>query len=154
MEDVTEEQRANAIYNSILSLVVKPITKGKTTYENNILKFGKQFLKKEFSGVYASDTLPKLKSTSPYAVCNVDNSFQKGSHWLAVIRIGPNKILVYDSFGRKSSELVPNIVGNGMSIVDSDYDAEQQPDEVDCGARCLAYILMCKHWGVKLAKLV
>ena len=151
---MAHERRAHRIYDKILE-IVKKSTKGKTVYSDNLLKYGNVFLPHEFKGVFASDNLPKLNAQKPYAIVNVDSQHQNGSHWLAVIHTKKGKMLVYDSFGRKSKELVPALFkGEGTEIIDSDYDPEQLPSQVDCGARCLAYLVLCKYWNEDMAKLI
>ena len=36
----------------------------------------------------------------------------------------------------------------------SDRDAEQGADQTNCGARCIAWLLVCKNYGIKTAILI
>ena len=91
------EARANIIYNQVLKLVEHQLS-NKTTYQRDLLKFGKRVFGDKFVGVFASDRIPKLKE-GQYAILNLDKSDEPGSHWIAVA-MKNNKTHVYDSFGR------------------------------------------------------
>ena len=85
------------------------------TYSTDLInKLGKHLFGIKFKGVYSSDdTIPK-----GYVIVNVDKSNQPGSHWLAIC-----DNLVYDSFGRKTSKLIPHLTLKNYR--DAEYDAEQ-----------------------------
>jgi hypothetical protein len=81
-------------------------------------------------------------------IVNNDASYQKGEHWIACCYDAPNnRILVYDSFGRKTNNLVPQLRRLYPNIVDAEYDAEQKYSEDNCGQRCLAFLYCYDKYG-------
>jgi len=139
------------IYNKILK-EIKPL--GNTTYLSDLLGLSKKLLGVKFKGVFPSDKIPTLNDLSRYAILNLDKSTESGSHWVAIAKHGDITYL-YDSFGRKNTQIIPNLKfsGNGR-IIDTDYDAEQKIYEIDCGARCLAWLLFFDKYGPKCALLI
>ena len=79
-----------------------------------------------------------------------------GEHWLAEYREGDIRLL-YDSFGRLPSvQWQPRLRG----VETTEPDAEQPPVDPDgsktewCGQACLAFGLVCKAYGYKIARAV
>lgn len=149
-----KERYCNLIYNKILKDIVKPISGDSTTYLTELLGVGKKFLGVKFKGVFPSDKIPKLNDLSPYAILNLDTSKESGSHWVAIAKHGDDTYL-YDSFGRRDTQIIPNLQysGNGR-IINTDNDAEQKIEELDCGARCIAWLIFFDKWGEKCAMLI
>jgi hypothetical protein len=144
----SEENYAHLIYDKLLCDIVYPLLGRKVTYSDEIDDVGKILLGNDFVGVFASDMIPRLKNTQ-CCVLNLDRSDQSGSHWIAVYKVG-KKNLTYDSFGRKSSKIIPSL----KNVEDADYDVEQMIEQEDCGARSIAFLLVCKFWSPELAKLI
>lgn len=146
------ETYANLIYNIILKDIVEPLIGDKTTYMNDLEKIGKKMLGQKFIGVYPSDKIPTLKNNE-YAILNLDKSNESGSHWTAIAKKA-NKTHFYDSFGRKDN-IIKSLKksGNGK-IINTDNDAEQKIEELNCGARSIAWILFFDKWGSKYADLI
>ena len=142
------ENYAHLIYDTLLCDIVYPLLGTKVTYSDEVNKVGKQLLGKDFVGVFASDQIPRLKNKQ-CCVLNLDKSHEAGSHWIAVYRYG-KKNLTYDSFGRKSSKIIPSL----KQVEDADYDPEQMIHQEDCGARSICFLLVCKYWSPELAKMI
>jgi hypothetical protein len=147
------EKKAEEIYKDILINTVYPLVGKKTTYGHDLETVCKKYLGDKFKGVYPSDKLKKLTPTVPYAIYNLDNSNQGGSHWVAVVRHA-NDIVVYDSFGRKAKDIIPSLTNSTGKIINTDDDAEQKVSETDCGARCVCFLFFCELYGVKNALLI
>ena len=143
-----KDQHAHLIYNTLLKDAVYPLLGNKVTYSNDLHDVGEQLLGKDFVGVYPSDQIPRLKNKQ-CCILNLDKSDQSGSHWIGVYKFG-KKNLTYDSFGRRSSKIIPTL----KNPLDADYDSEQMIEEEDCGARSIAFLLVCKYWSPELAKLI
>jgi hypothetical protein len=145
------EQKANIIYNLALKDIVKMVGKNSTTYSDELEKVGKKLLGNRFVGVYAADEVPKMKN-GDMAIANLDKRNMPGSHWISIAK-QDGKLHVYDSFGRKSAKIIPDIMGKG-AVLDADYDAEQDVKEDNCGQRSLAWLFVFQQFGKKLAMLI
>lgn len=144
------ETEAHKKYNHILKNV-KKLVGGKTTYLGQLDRTAKSIFGNKFHGVYASDKIPILDNKSPYCILNLDKSYESGSHWVALARIGKNSI-IYDSFGRCYTQIIPELEysGNGR-IHNTDQDVEQPIRATDCGARCLAWLIFLDRYGAENA---
>jgi hypothetical protein len=100
---------------------------------------------KAFQGVFPSDRIPRLVRHE-CAIANVDKSTQSGSHWIAM-----TPALVYDSFGRTNNKLIPHA---SLKQHDTELDAEQTDDETNCGARCIAFLIVWGLHGTDVAKYI
>ena len=85
----------------------------------------------------------------------LDNSIEPGSHWVALAKLNKNESIIYDSFGRGYTQIIPKLrySGNGR-IINTDDDAEQTIYENNCGQRCLAWLLYLKHYGSDKAETI
>jgi hypothetical protein len=77
-----------------------------------------------------------------------------GSHWVA-ISITPKKIYIYDSFARKSKDLLSFLYNQAklrnMKIIDMNKNSDQQKRSTVCGPISLAWLIMLDAYGVKSA---
>lgn len=114
---------------------------------------GHKLFKGKYVGTYPADMIPNLNQRHRYCILNLDRSDQPGSHWVACGYDTLNdKILVYDSFGRPTSKIIPSLVDKfGPQLEMVDDDAEQQIHEEDCGARCLAFLYVLDRMGPQFA---
>ena len=143
------ERYVEHLYNKILHEIVIPETGNDVTYLKDLLRIGNRLLLGKFHGVYPSDKMPRLTKSKPYAILNVDKSNQPGSHWVAVARIN-GTTYIYDSFGRKTKKLIPDL---NSTIRDIDTkDAEQKSTEDNCGARVMAFLLLIDRFGLDYAR--
>lgn len=115
----------------------------KTTYGDVLETTAATLLGKEiFKGVFPADQIPDLQR-GECCIANLDASDEPGSHWVSI-----TDGLVYDSFGRKSSEILKG--RNIKKQVDTEYDAEQHESEDNCGARALAFLICFALHGNKV----
>jgi hypothetical protein len=127
------------------------------TYGGDLDRVGKQYLGKKFAGVYPADMLPLLTKKCPYAILNLDDSDEPGSHWIAVKYMGrgasgeTERCLVYDSFGRATQRIIPSLAER-YTPVDADDDAEQENREDNCGSRSLAFLIIDDVFGSKMSR--
>ena len=156
MSNSTKEKNAEQLYNQILTKQIYPLTGDKSTYMDDLDRVGRKLLSIKFKGVFPSDKIPKLNDLKPYCILNLDKSTESGSHWIALAKIhGKNSSLVYDSFGRSNKKIIPALKNSGNgTIVDTDRDAEQEIIETDCGARCLAWLVLLDKHGLEKAQLI
>ena len=154
MSHTKRERYCTFLYNVLLKEVIKPVTGDKTTYSDGILRIGKKMLGDKFNGVYPSDQIPKLNEESPYAILDFDTSEEKGSHWVAIAKKG-DKTYMYDSFGRKDTEIIANLqFSRNGRIMNTDDDSEQKITQRDCGPRSLAFLVFFDRWGAEYAMLI
>ena len=153
-------------YNAILKRVERLIG-NKTTFLSQLGNTGKQLLGDKFKGVYPSDKIPKLTLKTPYCILNLDKSNESGSHWISVTLDthghtssvsgvkGARPLVVYDSFGRTNTHIIPSLSksGNGL-LIDTDKDAEQDILELNCGQRSLAFLIFFDKYGCKPSLLI
>ena len=128
-----------------------------TTYSDDLQKIAEEYLgKNNFVGVLCSDQLDVAERAARegicYSICNLDTTAQTGSHWVGLFATSDKGLLVYDSFGRCNKKILP--FGSAMLLEDTDRDAEQMDSEKNCGARALAWLMICMCGGVGLAKLI
>lgn len=132
------------IYNTFLKYLTG-IVGNKETDSDQLTKIGKQLFGSKFSGVFPSDKI-KLTSKSPYAIVNLDNSNQFGSHWTTVIKHG-KEYLFYDSFGRKATKIIPSIFKLGGKIIETEDDVEQDIKQENCGQRSMSALFVYDQFG-------
>ena len=152
----SKTELAEKLYKKKLHEIEKYHVGDKTTYLGELAGAGKKLLGVKFKGVYPSDKIPRLNDLSCYCILNLDSSEEPGSHWIALAKnTEKNHTMVYDSFGRHHMKIIPNLLysGNGR-VVDTQRDAEQDPKETNCGARCLAWLCIYDKWGEDVARLI
>jgi hypothetical protein len=122
------------------------------------LKIGTHFLGNKFIGVYPADRIPKLTEKQPYAIANLDQAGMPGSHWISLCKHGKN-IVVYDSFGRSSTKIIPDLLKSGTlppggKLVDTDRDPEQKVSQYNCGQRAISWLILTDRWGIDFSLLI
>ncbi len=133
-------------------MVIKNVGHNTTTTNTDIDGFINTcpYLKGKCHKTSSSDMIPKLTKLKPYIIVNVDKSYESGSHWLA-IALHAHCSLVYDSFGRKTEDLIEDVL---LAAQDTDHDAEQDVYESNCGQRCLAFLILFDMYGFDIAKML
>ena len=121
------------------------------THGGDLQKMGKKLFGPKFKGVYASNTIPKIK-VGQYAIVNLDTTRGPGTHWMALAK-SDKGVCAYDSFGRSVYNVLPSLQqsGNGQ-IIEPEKDAEQDVDEENCGQRCLAFLVIFDLYGLEGAR--
>jgi hypothetical protein len=138
-------------FNKEILPLVESIIGNSTTTNFELNKIGKVLFGKQYLGTFAADRFPKKNlSISPqFCILNLDKTGQPGSHWVGCV-ILKSSILIYDSFGRKSSEILPDTFNKGQIIQDTEYDPEQSIEQLNCGARCIAALVIFDTYGKKV----
>jgi hypothetical protein len=145
-------------FNDILRKDVYPEVGDGETEDSQLLAAGRKLIGRGFMGVFASDEIPKFPTRgNGYCIVNVDDHTKPGSHWLAVAKHG-GCVYFYDSFGRSVDQILPTLkqasTGQGLALMAKKSRPEQRRDQSDCGARSLAWLLLFKRFGPRVAKLV
>lgn len=148
------EAQANKLFRNYFKQIVKYLKHGNTTYSDELEKLGKKLFGNKFKGVFASDQIPQLKNTE-MAIVNLDKSNEPGSHWVAIYKSN-NNIWIYDSFGRSTYSILPNLKksGNG-NVKEADNDPEQfGTKSEECGQLSISWLCVADKHGVELAKYI
>lgn len=143
---------ADKLYNDILKYM-ENVLGNSTTYSDVLQKAGISLLGHKFMGVFPSDKIPNLNQIKPYAIVNLDKSGLPGTHWVALAyNDNDGSVMVYDSYGRKTSKILPYIMNMyGGRIVQTDNDPEQRLKENNCGQRALTWLKLYDLKGPELA---
>jgi hypothetical protein len=153
-----DDEYAMMHYNKNLKMIEQNLKSNGTTYNTTLHTMGKELFGVRFKGVFASDMIPQLSDLAPYAILNLDKSYMRGSHWIAIAKVeDTNDIIVYDSFGRTHSKIIPSLLEQFNStyrIIDTDLDAEQNIREENCGQRSLAFLKVLDEHGFDEARLI
>ena len=140
----TTKEFAEAQYERWLRFAVRELG-DEVTNGQQLQAFCSQLFKKKFAGVFPSDQIPKLKPGT-CAIANVDKSGEPGTHWVALTHG-----LFYDSFGRTHTSLIGHAM---LKQIDTDLDREQGYSQDNCGARCVAFLIVAMVYGDKVAKFI
>ena len=145
-------------FMNILTRDVYPEVGSDVTTDTDLHRAGKKLIGRGFLGVYASDTIPRFpKQSQAYCIINTDTHSEPGSHWLGVAKRGQH-VYLYDSFGRAPDTILPELSRacreQGLRLDAKVSRPEQRKDQNDCGARSLAWLLLCKRFGTRIAKLI
>lgn len=135
-------------YDTILK-TVESIIGNTTTYQGQLDELASKLFGKRYKGSHSSDRIPHL-TNKQCAIINLDPHDLPGSHWVAIYK-DSDELCVYDSFGRKTSQILPSAKEGNGKTVDADYDAEQKIKESNCGARALAWLVYIDEYGAKEA---
>ena len=129
------------------------------TYESTLKGVCKRLFGGRFAGVHPRDKMesilgkfekgkekPKTIEKTKYYIFNLDTRAEGGSHWCACV-IQDTLVHIYDSFGRD--------IHLGVNTKNSDLnDKEQKIQEMNCGQRCIAWLLVCHKHGLNDAMLI
>ncbi len=139
------KKKAESAYNEYLNQIQSKMGKEETV-TSQLTQMGKGLFGKKYIGTFASDQIPHMED-GQYAITNLDTSEQSGTHWISLVKDGPS-IIVYDSFGRRTSKIIPELIGSGNGItIATENDKEQTDLESDCGQRCLAALCVHDNFG-------
>lgn len=130
--------------------IQKQVTKLFPAVTNNVelQNFCTSLFGKRFKGVYASDKLPILLKNQS-SIINTDPSDKAGKHWIALCRGSDGTMYFYDSFARDMDKIMPMIRKKFKNITFryDTLDKEQKASEFNCGANCIAWIMMFHKFG-------
>ena len=153
---LTKEISIKNTFNQFKEAVIKSMGK-KALTNNEITKVCKKLFKRKYIGTYAQDDMPL--GLEGYMIVNVDVTGQPGSHWVALI-LDKHHCYVYDSFGRKTEDLLPilekKLEDKHIIAIDADHKPEQFGllSEI-CGQLCISWLLTCeKYTPVRVVKVI
>ena len=132
------------IYNTYLTHIQACLGTDGVTFSSDLDTIARVLFPKHWLGVFARDEIPAHIQRG-YMIVNLDNSNQPGSHWVAVAND-----MFYDSFGRNSNVQL----GFTQRYTNTESDAEQDVEEMNCGARCLAWLCVYHSSGPNVAQTI
>ena len=146
------KEKAENLYKRYLKEIEK-IIGNKTTSNTELDYVGKKLFPRNYKGTVASNEIPILKNKDYLIVNNQDNT-KMGEHRLAVVK-DKDKVIVYDSFGRKHYKILPSLKqsGNGY-VLETENDPEQDKLEDNCGSRCLSALMVYHFHGPEYFKFI
>ena len=134
---MSDEQKVIREYNKLTQKVLKKCGP-KFMWSDVLEKCGEDLIGPSFKGVFPRDGLDySTLRNGQTALINTQPAGSSGEHWAGVGCNSRNQIVVYDSFGRKGAGLL-HIPG----AIDTDLDAEQREEEVNCGPRSIAWCII------------
>ena len=137
MSASSDEAKILSHYNK-LTAKTKRMMGDQYMWSDKLKACGEKMIGPSFKGVFARDGLDySTLRPGQTAIINTKPSGHGGEHWCGVGCNAENRIVVYDSFGRKGAGLL-HIPG----AIDTDLDAEQSIREVNCGPRSLAWCII------------
>ena len=90
-----------------------------------------------------------------YSILNTDHSSKSGTHWVALVQNG-NTLYVYDSFGRTKEYLMKQFNDwmnrNNYKVVFVNKKLDQNGKQVNCGMRCLLWLIFVDKYGLTKCK--
>ena len=125
------------------------------TSTSELDRAGHDLLGSFYRGAFPAGAEPPPDGTN-HVVCMNTMDRPPGEHWLIEYREGDTRLL-YDSFGRlPSAHWQPRLQG----VQTTEPDAEQPATYDDgrkteyCGQACLAFAMVCKAFGYRIARAV
>ena len=120
-------------------------TKYRSLFERKNCTFSNNFInnllknKKYFSGVFSKDQIPLIENNKSL-IFNLENSDQKGSHWLSLARKNDD-IFIFDSFG--IGDIPTNLykIYKNYNIITNIYRIQDINSNL-CGMFC---VLFCSY---------
>ena len=106
-----------------------------------------------FSGVYACDSIPDIKTRPCAIIVNTDPADEPGEHWVAMIFKQGGRGFFFDSFG--FPPLIPKIqdymIRHAYNGFKYNSTTLQHPDSNTCGYYCIAFIhLWSRGWTLRM----
>ena len=112
-------------------------------------EIGKKYLKNKFKGVFAVNNIPFKPGLY---IVNTDKANKPGTHWIAVKQT-KTKIYIYDSFSRKSSNILKILydkaIKKGLKIIDVNFERDQNDKSELCGPISLSWLITMNNFGIK-----
>ena len=126
-------------------------------YSDQVDDLGKELFGRRWGGV-TNQTDWRPERGRYYVVNTATSRRSAGVHWVAIFVTAAGVPYAYDSFGRNPRRLLHRVgkpaIRAGHSLRGTDPDAEQLDGTEICGQYSLAWLVVCRDMGVKMAALV
>lgn len=147
INDEIYQYQCNKIVNELIKLYGD-----KSLKTSDLNKLGHLLFKNKYLGTFPVDKTPI--HMNGYCVVNTDTSDKSGEHWIA-IAITKKKIYIYDTFGRKTHKVLPDIYKlakkHNKKIIESKNDIDQLINTKYCGYYCIAFLIIADTLGIENA---
>ena len=148
------KKEGERLYRRYLKQAEK-IVGNSTTYSTQLDRVCRKLFGRKFLGIYTSDRIPERIRRGDMLIANLDSSYEPGSHWVAICKEKNSDLIwLYDSFGREIHKILPEIEGKGRIVESTERDKEQHKSETNCGARCIAFLMVFNLKGSDYAKYI
>ena len=126
------------------------------TTDDELDRLGKSMFKNRWGGVHTGDTIILNKHiANKYFILNTGNQRSGGIHWVGMYAGTGNTLYVYDSFGRRSGQILRSLArqaqAKGYTITESNHDHEQRGYSALCGQISLAWLESVRQLGIRNA---
>lgn len=102
-----------------------------------------KFAGKNFLGVFPSDAIPQSKKKTFAIIFNLSKHYEAGSHFVAIIK-NPQKIIYFDSFGRKcSNQSIQSFMEQFKIPIFYNIKKIQHYSSNFCGFYCFYFVYYC-----------
>ena len=140
-------------YNEVLKKLesISPINYYNNIQLNNLAKCSR--LKNKYNNTIMWDEY-KPNTKKPYTILNTDDSSKPGTHWISLLKRG-NTLYIYDSFARTQTltkDFNNKMLGLGYKVVYVNKGKDQKDKEVNCGLRCIVWLIFCDKYGIGKAR--
>jgi hypothetical protein len=108
------------------------------------------YMQHRFKGVYAIDKLPAIMKTFPYyIILNTSKSDIKTGHWTVLYFVNYHKVLFFDSYGRKYTDVENGNILNdyliNRNVKSFEYKLQSYKSNV-CGYYCIYTVYkLCRN---------
>ena len=110
-------------------------------------------IRRRFICVYPIDVIPEDFISPSILIINLDKSYEKGSHWIAIHQKEDQQIEIFDSLGKKLQKEIHNILLSNNKGYMYNHKCVQDYFTETCRHFCLFYIYYtCR--GLKLQDIV
>lgn len=141
------KKRAENAYENYLRAIENKHGNAETDSQQ-LTKIGRSMFGNKYIGTFASDRIPKMGHNT-YAIVNLDDSGSGGSHWVSIVK-DRTRTYIYDSFGRKTYSILPELIQSASGpVLQTQNDKEQSRLEDNCGQRSLAALKVYDTHGWK-----
>jgi hypothetical protein len=140
-------------YNDELSHIVDRLGNG-VTYSDQLDEYCRNYTnlsKDNYLGVFTQDYKPPKQDCC--FIINTATKDENGVHWCGVF-IKRGVKYFFDSFGRNPSKLVKMFDNNLGGNIMYDDTKTQQNKEMNCGQRCIAFLVLCSKYNPESAVLI
>ena len=123
------------------------------TSTNELDTVGNALMPQFYRGAFPATQQPAPDGTTHALIVNTMDR-PPGQHWVGLYREKGKQIL-FDSFGREAGRGdLRHFAGLETTEPDAEQPISKHPQMQFCGQACLAFCMVCKHGGMKLARFV